>query len=335
MSRDGERLLLDLIETGCASFDTKLGSCGADVGPVWLKQSALRRALDSLIRTEMLRVRITFDASRHYAPERVRQAETVARENGLIDAKGRLTRRAVGEHWTSAKRLLRNQLGATATATLTEKGRGYALRLDAYLSALNAGIPFADMPAGASRFELADPGAGWYVGTYEGRPFYGTGQLLVAGTPPAGELVERPVEEVFGALGEYEEGYPAAYQHVREETLRCRGESRKRVWLTSGQAVPAGQLAYLQKRFPEAVWRVHPQGGIRSVILTEGRQPVAAVAVLRVSEPTPAIRLLIEAARHAHARPDADGQGNLFAVPCSIRARTGTNQNFRGNIPAF
>jgi hypothetical protein len=132
----------------------------------------------------------------------------------------------------------------------------------------------------------------------------------------------RSLEEVeFAALGEYAEGYPAAYQHVREETLRCRGESRKRVWLTSGQAIPAGQFLYLRERFPEAAWRVHPQGGIRSAILTEGRHPVAAVAVLRVSEPTPAIRLLVEAARHAHARPNADGQGNLFDLSTCIVAR--------------
>lgn len=320
MSRDAERLLLDLIRAEGESFGVKLKSCGADVGPVWLKQSALRRALRSLIRTEMLRVQIAFDTTRHYDPERVRRAEAVALENGLIGETGRLTRRAAGEHWTSAKRLLRGQLGATASATLTEKGRGYGRRLDAYLNALDGGVPFADMPAGASRFELTDPGAGWYVGTYEGRSFYGTGQMLVAGTPPAGEQIERPVEEVFGALGEYAEGYPAAYQHVRKETLRCRGENRKRVWLTSGQAIPAGQFLYLQERFPEATWLVYPKGGIRSVILAEGRQPVAAVAVLRVSEPTPAIRLLIEAVRHAHARPDADGQGNLFDLSARVIA---------------
>lgn len=111
MSRDGERLLLDLIQAGSAPFDVKLKSCGADVGPVWLKQSALRRTLDSLIHTEMLGVQIAFDTTRHYDPERVRRAEAVALENGLIDAAGRLTRRAAGEYWRSAKRLLRSQLG--------------------------------------------------------------------------------------------------------------------------------------------------------------------------------------------------------------------------------
>lgn len=84
--------------------------------------------------------------------------------------------------------------------------------------------------------------------------------------------------------------------------------------------MPSGQFLYLQEWFPEAAWLVHSQGGIRAALLVEGRQPVAAVAVLLVSEPIPAIRRLIEVVRHAHTRPDADGQGNLFDLPARVVA---------------
>jgi len=59
-----------------------------------------------------------------------------------------------------------------------------------------------------------------------------------------------------------------------------------------------------------AAVRVHHQRGLGDGPFD--RKYVDAVAVLRVSEPTSAIRMLIEAVGHVHARPDSDGQGNLF-----------------------
>jgi len=47
---------------------------------------------------------------------------------------------------------------------------------------------------------------------------------------------------------------------------------------------------------------------------------VDAVLLLRVSEPTSAIRMLIEAVGHVHARPDSDGQGNQFDLSASVVA---------------
>lgn len=294
MARSAETLLLDLVAQSGDEHPLRIRRVGADIGPLHMRLATLRGALVSLIRNELLEVRIHWTPERHYDPERVGWMQRVARENGLVDPENRLTRLAFTDHWASTKTLLQpRQRGWSAVARLTVRGLAYGRDLAAYAEALSAGVSLAQMPPVAPH-EPERPLLGWLVGTYNGAPYWGTGTLIEQGQPPDNEVMERSLDPLFDGYDGFISILPVAFQWTRSHSKGWQAHAA-RVWFTRGVVLPAPSFVYLTTRFPGATWLTRPTDHPTSLLLEACGEIVAAAAPVGPREPTSEIRALLEA----------------------------------------